>query len=437
MKRFLIFGLFLLVSFTLVACQETTTTTTAAPTTTTTTAAPTTTTTTTTTAIPTTTTTTQEITTTTATTPLPGVLPPLAPFVIRESSPDQIAILPPGGVVKEIDFTSATPITEFEFVETGTNLITYTIPGIGTIESRGFNTIAQLGKVIRQDDQGLHFQVNRIGEWSNNGEFRLINLVPGHIQVTAGAAYTVYVEVKWESGARPLRMVYAGKDNNATWMGGAANDPVGADFQMLKHHEVSLPGVVGAPATLANTERLDLRVGWMGNLNKNEDVSQVLIVKRVVVMRGEASSLHTTTSTNMPRVITIGGDNPLYDGSMVTMFLPEVGDGSQLPAVAFTGLQLLMNQQYELKFSHEALRKRSVEVFIGYWDEYGRLVPLLGSPDKLEIDSYSSRVTYTWNFVWRGGAIHDALLVFSYGDVGSTQASTTIKVGNITLYPKG
>lgn len=411
-KAFLL--LFLVVfGFVLMACDETTTTSTVATTTTT---------------------TTQTTTTTTTTTaaPLPGELPPLADYVVKASDPEDLATIPPGATVYTLDFTTTTPVESFTGVFNGTNTIEYSVPGVGTIKSLGFSNEAQLGTVESQDEDGLHFHVNRIGDWSNNGYFEISNILPSNLEVTAGAFYSIYVELKWESGARPIRLIYAGKDNLAIWGDLAQNTPVGQDFEVLKHTEFFVPGTPGAPTTLANTTSLQLRVGWMVG-DKQIDVDQTLIVKKITIIRGQGSSINTTMPENSVRAYAIGGVVPTYDGSFVEMFVPVVGEGSQMPAVVFTGLQLLENQEYQLKFSLSSLRKRSLEVFIGYYDEWGRLVPLQGAPEKIEINSYSSQVNQTVIFTWEGASIHDALLIFSYGDVGTDAVPTTIKVGNVSL----
>lgn len=374
--------------------------------------------------------------------PLPGELPPLAAFVEQESDPSLIANIPPGGLVYEKDFTVTTPIESFTYEFNGTNMLTYVIPDVGTIESRGFNNEVDLPKVVRQDEEGLHFNVTKIGDWSANGEFRIIDLIPDHLEVTAGAFYSIYVEAKWvgagETG-RLLRIIYAGRD--------ASNETAalyGPEFESILHREVFVAGVTGEPAIIGNTQRIDFRVGWTGAydglgmpLVKQSDVDQTMVLKSIKVVRGATSSMHTTTPENSILAYAIGGQNPTFDGTNMSLFVNMVGEGSQMPAVVFTGLQLVNGHNYQLQFSHEALRRRSVEVFIGYYDEWGRLVPLKDAPTRIVIDSFSSKVTETWNFEWEGKSIHDALLVFSYGDVGEYNSLTTVKVGNISLVASG
>jgi len=365
-------------------------------------------------------------------------IPPMASYVEKSSPEDMLADIPAGGVVYQKDFTVETPITSFTYEFNGSNMLTYVIPDVGTIESRGFNNEDQLPKVVRQDEEGLHFNVTRIGDWSGNGEFRLTNLIPGHLQVTAGAFYEIYIEAKWVGAGddgRLLRIVYAGRD--------ASNETAalyGTEFSNIKHHEVFLPGIAGEPAQLNNTERIDLRVGWTGaypglglQLQKQVDVDQTMVLKSITVVRGATSSMHTTTPDGYVKAFAIGGQDPIYDGSFMSLLIDKLGDNSQLPAVVFTGLQLIHGKTYDLQFDHEALRRRSVEVFIGYYDEWGRLVPLKDAPVIMLMDSYSSRITTNMTFEWEGESIHDAFLVFSYGDVGEYNALTTIKVGNVSL----
>lgn len=362
-------------------------------------------------------------------------LPPLAPYVTKSSDESLIADIPEGGVVFEKDFTVATPVTSFEGTF-ASNVLTYNVAGLGTVESRGFNNEAQLPKLTRQDQDGLHINVTNLGEWSNNGEVRLMNVAGSNIAVTAGAFYTVFVEVKWlgSTGSRPLRMIYAGKDNsNANWGDSANNLEIGSEFVELKHNEFFIGGVTGSAATINNSTRLDLRLGWMGNLTKFSETDSTLVIKSLKIIRGATSSIHTTTPEGSIRAYAMGGQNPVYDGTFMSLFIAELGEGSHLPAIAFTGLQLVNGTSYQLQFQHEALRRRSVEVFIGYYDEFGRLRPLKDAPDTVLMDSFSSRITETWNFTWEGESIHDAILVFNYGDVGEFNALTTVKVGNVSL----
>jgi len=367
--------------------------------------------------------------------PGPGVYPELAEYVEKASDPEDLAVIPDGGVVYQHDFTVAEAIETFDYVFNGSNMLTYEIDGIGTIESRGFNDEAQLPKVVRQDSDGLHINISRLGDWSGNGEVRLINLLESNLEVTAGAFYTVEIEVKFMGdGARPLRMIYAGKDNsNANWGDSENNLPIGDEFQTLKHNEFFLAGVTGSPATISNTTRLDFRLGWMGDLVKQSDVDYTLVVKNLTITRGATSSIHTTTPDGSVRQFAVGGDNVYFDGTFMNMTISAVAERSNMPAVVFTGLQLVNGLEYQLQFTHSALRRRSVEVFIGYFDDYGRLLPLKDAPDAVVLDSYSSAVTETMVFTWGGASFNNAFLVFNYGDVGDYAVTTQVKVGNVSL----
>jgi hypothetical protein len=375
---------------------------------------------------------------------LPGQFPPLPEYVERASDPEMIANIPPGGLVYMKDFTVDEAIESFDYEFNGTNKLTYVVDGIGMIESTGFNSENELGRVVRQDEEGLHFHVRRIGDWSGNGTFVIRDLIPGNLEVTAGAYYQVYVEAKWvglgEEG-RLLRIHYAGysaSDGNA--------QRYGDQFESILHRELYVSGITGEVATLGSTANLELRVGWTGNetaswwnnekgtpMPKQADVDHTLVLRSIKVYRGATSSLHTTTPENSILAYAMGGENVVFDGTFISMFVNQVGKGSQLPAAVFTGLQLVNGHNYQLSFQHEAGRRRSMEVFIGYYDEYGRLVPLKDSPERKIVDSFSSRVTETWNFTWEGASIHDALLVVSYGDVGDFVVSTSVKVGNLSL----
>ncbi|MCF7932333.1 MAG: hypothetical protein K9K93_04110, partial [Acholeplasmataceae bacterium] len=370
--------------------------------------------------------------------PGPGVYPELAEYVEKTSAEEDLAVIPDGGVVYQHDFTVAEPIETFDYVFNGSNMLTYDIEGVGTIESRGFNDEVQLPKVLRQDADGLHFGISRLGDWSGNGEVRLLSLLEENLVVTAGAFYTVEVEVKFlGDGPRPLRMIYAGKDNsNANWGDSANNLEIGSEFVTLKHNEFFLAGVTGSPATINNTTRLDFRLGWMGDLTKQSDVDYTLVVKSLTITRGATSSIHTTTPDGSVRQFTVGGDNVFFDGVFMNMTVSAVAERSQMPAVVFTGLQLLNGVEYQLQFTHSALRRRSVEVFIGYFDDYGRLLPLKDAPDAVVLDSYTSANTETMEFTWEGASFNNAYLVFNYGDVGDYAVTTQVKVGQVSLVQK-
>jgi hypothetical protein len=371
-----------------------------------------------------------------------GRLPEMAEYVERESDPDMLATIPPGGLVYERDFTVDEPIEEF-VPDVTDSWNSFQVDGVGEITSSGLSE-EERGAVVRQDEEGLHFHVTNIGDWSSNGVFYLFQYIPGGLEVTSGAFYSIYVEAKWEGAGddgRLVRIKYAGRD--------ASNQSAalyGTEFEEKLHTEVFLPGPVGEPAVLPNTETLELRVGYTGGTSdswwsddlgqpqeKKSTVDQTLVLRSVKVYRGATNSMHTTTPENAVRAYGIGGYNDIYNDGMMEMFAPEPGEGSQMPAIVYTGLQLVNGHEYELSFTHEAGRRRSIEVFIGHYDEYGRLLPLKDSPEKLTLETYSSLVTESWTFTWEGASIHDALLVISYGHVGPYVTGTTVMVSDVSV----